>query len=74
MPDIPGRDWYKHSPKLVEIPKPSVPAQQLRLQVQRLERVKDQLEDLQTQLSTLAGVVDTVMDKLYDIQVKLEDK
>lgn len=44
-------------------------------QIRRLDQVKEQLQDMQTQLATLSGVVDNVMDCLYDIKEKIaEDK
>lgn len=74
MPDIPGANWPSKIKVLPRKDSPS-PNHQLNLQMQRLEGVKEQLQDLQTQLSTLAGVVDVVMDRLYDLQVQLsEDK
>jgi hypothetical protein len=72
MPDIPGANWFKRGAGLVTLPTKPKAAEQLRLQMQRLDSVKEQLQDLQTQFTVLAGVVDTVMDRLYDVQIELE--
>jgi len=74
MPDIPGANWYRSKLKPVPLKLPTDNSVLLQNQMRRLDGVKEQLQDLQTQLATLAGVVDSVMDVLYDIKETLEKK